>query len=82
MTDDFCNDLTNEERLVFIRQLCKMIKADGVADSAELGLLTSFSAHFGVDKGTVVEIIKSIGNLNIIAEAKKITKRQHALELI
>ena len=82
MDNDYIATLSYEEKLVFIKSFCKMIKADGVIDAAELDFLNIIARRFGVEKAIVIDIVKSVGNLDYIAEARKITNRQHALELI
>ena len=82
MDNDYIATLSYEEKLVFIKLFCKMIKADGVIEASELDFLNVIAKHFGIEKATVVDIVKSIGNIDYIAEARKITNRQHALELI
>ncbi len=82
MDNDYIAALSYDEKLVFIKMFCKLIKADGVAEASELEFLNVIAARFGVDKNTVVDIIKNIGNLDYTTEARKIANRQHALELI
>jgi len=82
MDNDYIATLNYEEKLVFIKCFCKMIKADGVIDAAELDFLNIIARRFGVEKTLVLDIVKSVANINYIAEARKITNRQHALELI
>lgn len=82
MNNDYCDDLTYEEKIVFLKILCKMIKVDGEVDVEELGMLSSISKYFGVAKEEVVNIIKSIKDIDFINELDKINNRQHALELI
>ncbi len=82
MDNDYIATLSYEEKLVFIKCFCKMIKADGIIDAAELDFLNVIARRFGVEKTIVVDIVKSVANTDYIAEARKITNRQHALELI
>lgn len=82
MNNDYCDDLTYEEKIVFLKILCKMIKVDGEVDVEELGMLSSISKYFGVAKEEVINIIKSIKDIDFINELDKINNRQHALELI
>lgn len=82
MNNDYCDDLTYEEKIVFLKILCKMIKVDGEVDVEELGMLSSLSKYFGVAKEEVINIIKSIKDIDFINELDKINNRQHALELI
>jgi len=82
MDNDYIATLSYEEKLVFIKCFCKMIKADGIIDAAELDFLNVIARRFGVEKAIVVDIVKSVANNDYIAEARKITNRKHALELI
>ena len=82
MDNDYINDLNNEEKMVFMKMFCKLIKADEVVDNSELEFLNVISSRFGIDKNVVVDIIHNLDAVDYIEEAKKITNRQHALELI
>lgn len=82
MDNDYIATLNYEEKLIFIKLFCKMIKADGVIEASELDFLNVIAKHFGVEKTIVVDIVKSVDNIDYIAESKKITNRHHALELI
>jgi len=82
MDNDYIQTLSYEERLIFIRLFCKIIKADGNIDSGEIEFLKAISARYGVDNQTIVNIIKGTSQINVAAEAEKISDRGHALELI
>ncbi|MBQ8436077.1 MAG: hypothetical protein IJX20_00345 [Alphaproteobacteria bacterium] len=82
MDNDYIATLNNEEKIIFIKLFCKMIKADGVIDTAELDFLNIITRRFGVEKAIVVDIVKTVSKIDYIVEAQKITNRQHALELI
>ena len=71
-----------EEKLVFLKIFCKVIKADGSVDSEEINFLKMIASRYGIDNNRVVEIIKSASTIDYISEAHKIKNRQHALELV
>ena len=82
MDEDYIKTLSYEEKIIFLKILCKMVKADGVIDNEEIIFLKMVGARYGIDNSTMVSIIKSADSINVPAEAAKITNRQHALQLI
>ena len=47
-----------------------------------LGFLKEISLRYGIDNATVIDIIKNAASINPVEQAKKITDRKHALQLI
>lgn len=82
MDGDYIKELTQEEKLVFLKIFCKLIKADGAIEKQEVEFLKLLSSRYGVSNNVVVNIIKQANVIDCLAEAKKITNRQHALELV
>lgn len=82
MDDDYINTLSSEERIIFLKAFCAMVRADGVVDAEEISFLKKISQRYGIDNSMVVEIIKNAAGMDLVAEARKITNRQHALQLI
>lgn len=82
MDGDYIKELTQEEKLVFLKIFCKLIKADGAVEKQEVEFLKLISSRYGVSNNVVVNIIKQANAIDCLAEAKKITNRQHALELV
>ena len=82
MDADYIKDLSKEEKLAFISIFCRLIKADGNIDEDEVRFLKTTAAHFGVDNSAVVDIIRNAGSIDCVQEARKITGRHHALQLI
>lgn len=82
MDSDYIQTLTYDEKIIFIKLFCKIIKADGNIDSGEIEFLKAISARYGVDNQTMVGIIKNAGEINVPAEASRISDRGHALELL
>ena len=82
MDGDYIKELTQEEKLVFLKIFCKLIKADGAIEKQEVEFLKLISSRYGVSNNVVVNIIKQANVIDCLAEAKKITNRQHALELV
>jgi len=80
--DDFIKELSEEEKVVFLKIFCRLIKSDGNVDASEIQFLKAVAARYGLDNNLVVEIIKKVSSVNYIAEAQKITNRKHALQLI
>lgn len=82
MDEDYISTLSNEEKIIFMKVFCAMVRADGVVDAEEVNFLKNISLRYGIDSSSVVEIIKNAANINYVAEARKITDRQHALQLV
>lgn len=82
MTDNYIKDLNEEERKVLLNLICKHIRADGEIDQMELAFLNQIAANFGFDRQQVIDTIKFSNQIDYVAEAAKITNREHALEII
>lgn len=82
MNDDYIKSLSSTEKLVFLKLLCKMIKADATIDNDEINFLKIAAARYGVDNNTLVNIIKGADRIDVSEEAAQITNRKHALQLI
>lgn len=82
MDEDYIKTLSNEERIIFLKAFCAMVRADGVVDAEEINFLKEISQRYGVENSAVVEIIKNAANMDVVSEARKINNRQHALQLI
>jgi uncharacterized tellurite resistance protein B-like protein len=82
MTDsDYIAALSYDEKIIFLKIFCCLVRADGKIDEDEIGFLKNIAARYGIDNRTVVDIIKQ-PKINCATEAKKITNRQHALQLV
>lgn len=82
MGDEYIQTLSNEEKLIFLKLFCVLIKADGQIDNEEIDFLKIVAKRYGVDNNTIVQIIKNTNSVNYESEARKITNRSHALELL
>ena len=82
MGDEYIKTLSSEEKLVFIKLFCALIKSDNKVDNDEVDFLKQIAKRYEVDNNTVVQIIKNVSNIDHIAEARKISDRSHALELL
>lgn len=82
MDEEYIETLSHDEKIIFLKVFCKIIKADGVIEAEEINFLKLIAARYGIDNNTVVNIVKSAPSIDCVAEASKITNRQHALELV
>lgn len=82
MDEDYIKTLSNDEKLAFLRIFCAMVRADGAVDAKEITFLKKISLRYGIDNATVIDIIKNAANISLIEQARKITNRKHALQLI
>ena len=81
MDNDYIKTLSNEEKLIFLKIFCCLIRADSNIDAEEITFLKKIAARYGVDTNTVIGIIKT-PKIDCVAEARKITSRPHALQLV
>lgn len=81
MDDDYISSLSFNEKVIFLKIFCCLVRADGNIDADEINFLKSITARYGVDNNTVVNIIKDT-NIDYVGEARNITNRQHALQLV
>jgi uncharacterized tellurite resistance protein B-like protein len=81
MDDDYISSLSFNEKIIFLKIFCCLVRADGNIDADEINFLKSIAARYGVDNNTVVNIIKDT-NIDYVGEARNITNRQHALQLV
>lgn len=82
MDDSYIDTMTYEEKIIFLKLFCRIVKADGSVDAEEIAFLKQIAARYGIDNNTVVNIIKNSGTTNVVEEASKITNRQIALQLV
>ena len=81
MDDDYISSLSFNEKIIFLKIFCCLVRADGNIDADEINFLKGIAARYGVDNNTVVNIIKDT-NIDYVGEARNITNRQHALQLV
>lgn len=82
MTDsDYISDLSYDEKIVFLKIFCCLVRADGKIDAEEISFLKDIAGRYGIDNNTVVGIIKE-PRINCVEEAQKIRNRHHALQLV
>ncbi len=81
MNIDYIEDLSYEEKIIFLKIFCVLIKMDNNIDNEEISFLKSIAQKYGIDSATTLSIIKNT-SADYIIEAKHIVKRTHALELI
>ena len=82
MEDTYIQQLTEEEKLVFMRLFCVIVKADGKIENDEISFLKEMAKKYGVSGSVMSQIVKDVDSINYRAEAAKITNRKHALELL
>ncbi len=82
MAEDYIKELTTEEKIIFLKVICRLIKADGSIDEDEISFLKQTAEFFGVDNNAVLGVIQAADSIDYIAEARKLTNRSHALQLV
>lgn len=81
MDDEYIQTLSYDEKIIFFKIFCCLVRADGSVDSTEISFLKSIGARYGIDNDTMVGIIKNT-NIDYVAEAQRISDRSHALQLV
>lgn len=81
MDGDYIKTLSGEEKIIFMKIFCGLVRADGNVDADEISFLKSIASRYGIDNNTVVGIIK-MPKIDYVAEVRKITNRKHALQLV
>ncbi len=81
MDDEYIKTLSYEEKIIFLRIFCSLVRADGNIDAEEITFLKSIAARYGVDNNTIIGIIKT-PKIDYVSEAGRIVNRQHALQLV
>lgn len=81
MDDEYIQTLSYDEKLIFLKVFCRLVRADGNIDADEIAFLKSIAARYGIDNNTMLSIIKD-PNIDFVAEAQKISNRAHALQLV
>ena len=82
MDNKYIQELTQEEKIIFVKIFCKLINIDNTVEKEEIEFLKVIAGRYGLESNTVVDIIRSAKTIDHVAEARKITNRQHGLELI
>ena len=82
MDDGYIQELSQEEKIIFLKMFCVLIKADGEIDAEEISFLKMVAKRFNIDDQAVLQIIKNTNPDIYMPEAKKIRSRTHALELL
>lgn len=81
MDAEYIDNLTYIERLTFIRVFCQLVRADGNVSPDEIEFLKTIAEKYGVESSVVIDIIKDY-NIDFLQEAKNISSRRNALQLI
>ena len=82
MDEDYIKTLSTEEKIVFLKLFCVLIKSDNNIDDEEIAFLKLIARRYGINESSIVQIISNANLINYQAEAAKITDRNHALELL
>lgn len=75
-------DMSEDEKVVFLKTLARLAKADGDLDEGEKEFIKEVAVVFGVPAARHQEIMSIKDDEELVKEVKKITDRKKALELI
>lgn len=87
---DFCmendmsylSEMSEEERVVFLKALVRLARADGHVDDGEKAFIEELAQVFEIPAGRADEIRAAMNDDEVVEEAKKIKNRRTAMELI
>lgn len=87
---DFCmendmsylSEMSEEERVVFLKALVRLARADGHVDDGEKAFIEELAQVFEIPAGRADEIRTAMNDDEVVEEAKKIKNRRTAMELI
>ena len=82
MGDKFIADLSYDEKIIFLKVFCKLVKSDGNVSGGEVGFLKAVARRYGIKNQDIVNIFRDVASMNCVTEVQKITNRKHALQLI
>jgi len=74
--------LSDEQKLIFLRTLIFLAKADDSFDDNELDFIETIADEYGLDKSRIHEYVSKDTEESLLADLKKISPRRVALELI
>ena len=75
-------ELTESQKMAFLRAFSKMAEADGNFDDCEKAFIKNVAAGFGISEDQAEEVFNNLDEDEIIKEVSQITDRRAALELI
>lgn len=79
---NFIAEMSEEEKIIFLKILVSLAKADGNFDDNEKAFIKDTTIIFGLNKSYIEEILAPITKQELIQKASKITNRHAALHLI
>lgn len=75
-------NLSEEERIIFLKSLVQLARADGLADNDEKKFIIELAKTLKIDASKADEVKKIETDEDIVKMASKITNRHTAMELI
>lgn len=78
----YISEMTEEEKIIFLKVLAAMSRADGNFDDEEKAFIEDIAIVFGIKKDKTDTILQPASDDELITAAKKIQNRQVALNLI
>lgn len=76
------HNLSEEERIIFLKSLVQLARADGLADNDEKKFIIELAKTLKIDASKADEVKKIETDEDIVKIASKITNRHTAMELI
>ena len=79
---DYISQMSENEKIVFLRVLVHLAKADGCFDENEKAFVRDIAFNLGVSEDKIDEVFQSVSEQDLIEGVSCIKNRQVALQLI
>lgn len=79
---NYIAQMSDEEKIVFLRVLVALAKIDDNFDNDERNFIKDLAIIFGIGKAKTEEVLAPLSDEELIREASKIKNRQAALQLV
>lgn len=79
---DYISQMSEKEKIVFLRVLVHLAKTDGCFDENEKAFVKDIAFNFGLPENKVDEVFQDVSEQSLIEDASCIKNRKVALQLI
>lgn len=73
---EYVNDLSLDEKLIFLRMIIRMIGKDGRIDDAERSFMKELAGEYQIPREYSAQINQQISEENLLKEAQKLDRRK------
>lgn len=73
---EYVNDLSLDEKLIFLRMIIRLIGKDGRIDDAERSFMKELAGEYQIPRGYSAQINQQISEENLLKEAQKLDRKK------